>query len=106
MTPTRLYLQAGLKLSFDAPQERRRSIRRICLRSSEARAVSLAADSAGRIWRGITWAQWLVDDQREASGRPDVVTFISDMLTEPVKISGQPIANLVASTSGTTRIGW
>ena len=48
-----------------------------------------------------TWAQWLVDDQREASGRPDVVAFVSDTLNAPVKISGQPIANLIASTSGT-----
>src|SRR5207247_7519756 len=44
---------------------------------------------------------WLVDDQREASGRPDVLAFTSDVLTEPVKISGQPIVNLIASTSGT-----
>ena len=49
----------------------------------------------------LTWPQWLVDDQREASGRPDVLTFTSAVLTEPVKISGQPIANLIASTSGT-----
>ncbi len=48
-----------------------------------------------------TWRQWLVDDQREASGRPDVAAFVSDVLTAPVKISGQPVANLVASTSGT-----
>ena len=50
---------------------------------------------------GMTWPHWLVDDQREASGRPDVVAFVSDVLTAPVKISGQPIANLIASTSGT-----
>src|SRR5207245_2315396 len=50
---------------------------------------------------GMTWSQWLVDDQREASGRPDVATFVSDVLGAPVKISGQPEANLVASTSGT-----
>jgi hypothetical protein len=42
-----------------------------------------------------------VDDQREASGRPDVAVFVSDVLSAPVKISGQPVANLVASTSGT-----
>ena len=48
-----------------------------------------------------TWSQWLVDDQREASGRPDVLAFTSDELTAPVKISGRPVANLVASTSGT-----
>jgi uncharacterized protein len=50
---------------------------------------------------GMTWSQWLVDDQREASGRPDVLVFTSEVLTAPVKISGQPVANLVASTSGT-----
>ncbi len=49
---------------------------------------------------GAGWARWLVDDQREASGRPDVLVFVSDVLTAPVKISGRPIANLVASTSG------
>jgi len=49
----------------------------------------------------MTWPEWLVDDQREASGRPDVVVFTSDVLTAPMKISGQPVANLVASTSGT-----
>lgn len=50
---------------------------------------------------GLTWPDWLVDDQREASGRPDVLAFTSEVLAAPVKISGQPIANLVASTSGT-----
>jgi putative CocE/NonD family hydrolase len=49
----------------------------------------------------FTWEYWLVDDQREQSGRPDVLTFTSDVLTSPVKISGQPEAHLVASTSGT-----
>jgi len=42
-----------------------------------------------------------VDDQREASGRPDVLAFVSDVLTTPVKISGEPVVNLIASTSGT-----
>jgi putative CocE/NonD family hydrolase len=51
--------------------------------------------------QGNTWSQWLVDDQREASGRPDVLAFVSDTLTAPLKISGEPVANLVASTSGT-----
>jgi putative CocE/NonD family hydrolase len=50
---------------------------------------------------GLSWSEWLVDDQREASGRPDVLAFTSEVLTAPVKISGQPVANLTASTSGT-----
>jgi hypothetical protein len=47
------------------------------------------------------WSKWLVDDQREASGRPDVLAFVSEELTAPLKISGQPMVNLIASTSGT-----
>jgi hypothetical protein len=50
---------------------------------------------------GPGWSAWLVDDQREASGRPDVAAFVSDVLSASVKISGQPMAHLVASTSGT-----
>ena len=50
---------------------------------------------------GMTWSEWLVDDQREQSGRGDVLVFESETLRAPLKISGQPIANLVASTSGT-----
>jgi putative CocE/NonD family hydrolase len=48
-----------------------------------------------------TWEYWLVDDQREASGRTDVLTYTTDVLKEPVHIQGQPVVNLVASTSGT-----
>ncbi len=48
----------------------------------------------------FTWTQWLVDDQREPSGRTDVLTYRSDVLTTPVHILGQPVASLVASTSG------
>jgi putative CocE/NonD family hydrolase len=51
--------------------------------------------------KGQSWPRWLADDQREASGRTDVATFTSDVLTAPVKISGEPVANLIASTSGT-----
>jgi putative CocE/NonD family hydrolase len=49
----------------------------------------------------LSWVRWLVDDQREFSGRTDVLTYSTDTLTAPVKISGEPIANLVAATSGT-----
>lgn len=48
-----------------------------------------------------TWGQWLVDDQRFAEARPDVVTFVSDVLTDDVRLAGEPIAKFFASTSGT-----
>ncbi len=47
------------------------------------------------------WPCWLVDDQRDFSGRQDVVAYTSDVLNAPLQISGQPIVNLIASTSGT-----
>ncbi|HEU4624811.1 MAG TPA: CocE/NonD family hydrolase [Steroidobacteraceae bacterium] len=48
-----------------------------------------------------TWGEWLVDDQRNAAARPDVLVYESEPLTEPVRLAGQPIANLYASTTGT-----
>ncbi len=50
---------------------------------------------------GEAWRTWLVRDQRFASSRPDVLVFVSEVLEEPVRVSGTPWANLVASTSGT-----
>jgi hypothetical protein len=47
------------------------------------------------------WQTWLVSDQREAASRTDVLSFSTPPLQKPVKISGEPIANLVASTTGT-----
>jgi putative CocE/NonD family hydrolase len=47
------------------------------------------------------WACWLVDDQRDFSGRQDVLAYSTEVLKTPVQISGQPIVNLFASTSGT-----
>jgi hypothetical protein len=47
------------------------------------------------------WPTWLTDDQRAVSSRPDVLTFMGPVLTEPLKISGRPMVKLTASTSGT-----
>ena len=48
-----------------------------------------------------TWDEWLVDDQRQAASRPDVLVYETDPLKAPLRIAGQPFANLFASTSGT-----
>jgi len=47
------------------------------------------------------WRTWLITDQRFVDGRPDVLTFVSEPLTEPMKLSGEPVVHLMASTSGT-----
>jgi len=92
---TPLYLTAGQKLSFDAPKSGDEAFDEYV--SDPAKPVPYRARPIDR----SSWNRWLVDDQREQSGRTDVVTFVSDVLTPPVKISGQPVANLIASTSGT-----
>ena len=48
-----------------------------------------------------SWQTWLVSDQRDVASRTDVLSFSTAALTAPLKISGEPIANLVAATSGT-----
>ncbi len=101
--PTPLYLGSGLKLSFDAPKQGDSAYEEYV--SDPAKPVPFRARPTRPVGydidKGLTWPLWLVDDQREASGRPDVLAFTSEVLTAPVKISGQPVANLVASTSGT-----
>jgi putative CocE/NonD family hydrolase len=48
-----------------------------------------------------TWKYWLVDDQREFSGRTDVLSYLTPPLEAPLSIAGEPVANLVAATTGT-----
>jgi uncharacterized protein len=47
------------------------------------------------------WTTWLVEDQRFVDHRPDVLTFVTEPLTDDVVVSGRVVANLFASTSGT-----
>ena len=49
---------------------------------------------------GSTWREWLVDDQRDFSDRPDVLAFETAPLSAPVRIAGFPQVGLWASTSG------
>jgi putative CocE/NonD family hydrolase len=50
---------------------------------------------------GDRWRQWLVTDQRTVEDRPDVLAYQSRVLTAPVRISGAPVADLFAATTGT-----
>jgi putative CocE/NonD family hydrolase len=47
------------------------------------------------------WQTWLVMDQRFVDDRADVLTYVTDPLTKPLRVSGAPEADLYASTSGT-----
>jgi putative CocE/NonD family hydrolase len=98
--PTPLYLQPGLQLGFTAPGEGGAAYAEYVSDPSKPvpyRARPIVAEYS----KLSTWDRWLVDDQRDASTRTDVLAFTSEVLTAPLKISGEPIVNLIASTSGT-----
>jgi uncharacterized protein len=99
--PTPLYLSAGLKLAVGGARPPEGEFAEYV--SDPARPVPFHARPIvpESYDKGQSWREWLVTDQREASGRTDVLAWVSGVLTAPVKISGQPVANLVASTSGT-----
>jgi uncharacterized protein len=94
----KLYLQPGGALGFTAPAE-----------SSFEAYVADPAKPVPYLPRPIhigdegeeSWQTWLVSDQRDAASRTDVLSFATPVLKEPLKISGEPVANLVASTTGT-----
>jgi putative CocE/NonD family hydrolase len=96
--PTPLYLSPGLRLGYAQPKAGDAPFDAYV--SDPAKPVPYRPRPVGPS-SGLEWSEWLTSDQREASGRTDVLAFVGEPLTQPVKISGQPVANLVASTSGT-----
>ena len=98
---TPFYLNTGLTLSLAAPAPNGPAFDAYV--SDPAKPVPFRKRPIQPVGydNGLTWPDWLADDQREASGRTDVLAFESGVLTTSVKISGPPIANLIASTDGT-----
>ena len=97
-SPTPLYLAPGRELGFTAPAGRSFD----SYVSDPAHPVTYRLrPNLPPYSQGSTWRQWLVDDQRFAEARPDVLTYESAPLTAPLHLAGTPVAHLVASTSGT-----
>jgi len=99
----RLYLQNERRLAFDAP-------------STDPSATEFISDPANPVpyaprpnWVGdyenppalTKWQRWLVEDQRFVDGRPDVATWVSEPLDQPITIRGAVTAHLFAETAGT-----
>ena len=94
-----LYLLAGGKLGFDPPPAAKNPYDEYV--SDPAKPVTYrerpTLDSEDP---DSTWESWLVDDQRFAASRPDVLVYETEPLREPLRVAGQPWAHLSASTSG------
>jgi len=89
----KIYMHEGGKLSFEAP-------------GAKEEFDSFVSDPANPVPyrpRSIDfssgWTTWLVDDQRFADHRPDVLTWVSDPLTSDLTVSGKVAAHLFASTT-------
>jgi hypothetical protein len=93
-----LYLETGFGLSFDRPSGAGNAADSYV--SDPAKPVPYLPRPV-RFSDGERWRTWLVTDQRSVIDRPDVLSYETPVLTAPVRISGAPIAELFASTSGT-----
>jgi uncharacterized protein len=98
--PTPLYLRPEGKLGFEPPAGGAAFDEYV---SDPARPVPFRTRPSQPVGYEppLSWVRWLVDDQREFSGRTDVLTYSSAPLEAPIAISGEPVANLIAATSGT-----
>ena len=97
----RLHFHANGKLSFEAPKDLSRQTADSYI-SDPANPVPYRPRPVEATYdpRGSGWGAWLVGDQRFAQWRPDVLSWETDPLTEDVTISGNVIARLFASTTG------
>jgi putative CocE/NonD family hydrolase len=90
-----LYLESSFGLSFHKPAD-----------AGSDSYVSDPAKPVPYISRPVhfadsaRWQTWLVADQRAVADRTDVLTYQTPVLTAPLRISGAPIADLFAATSG------
>ena len=93
--PKKLYFHANGRLSFDPPQE------------TSARAHDAYVSDPDKpvpyttAIRTDQGHEYLIEDQRFASTRPDVLVYESDVLDEDVTIAGPIPVNLFVSSSGT-----
>ena len=88
-----LYFHAGGKLSFDPPEESTSEDEYVSDPSHPVPFVNYTTDTVPQ--------RYMVDDQRFASYRPDVVVYETDPLKEDVTIAGPISPHLKVASSGT-----
>ncbi|GAB4020417.1 CocE/NonD family hydrolase [Spirosoma koreense] len=90
----RLYFHPNGKLSFDAPSASQTPFDEYV--SDPKKPVPYTAEI-----RTVRGSDFMYEDQRFAATRPDVVVYESDTLTQDLTISGNVLADLFVSTTGT-----
>ncbi len=97
VTEKKLYLRGDGKLSFDKPGDRDAFDSYV---SDPANPVPYRNRPITPTYPAPAWTTWLVQDQRFVEHRPDVLTWETDPLKEDVTVTGDIVADLFASTSG------
>jgi uncharacterized protein len=97
--PTDIYMRAGGKLSFDRPGADEGAAFDSYI-SDPAHPVPYRHRPISPTYPGGGWPTWLVEDQRFVDNRPDVLTWQTEPLKNDVKIAGDIVAQIFASTSG------
>ena len=101
-TDRALYFQAGEKLSFAQPTATAANAFDVYL-SDPANPVPYRKRPVQATYfpHGSGWYTWLLEDQRFADDRQDVLSWETEPLTEAVTVAGEITAHLFASSSGT-----
>ena len=100
ITPRNLYFHPDGKLSFEAPKQDTNDFDEYI--SDPKHPVPYRARPIQATYhpKGSDWRTWLVQDQRFVHNRPDVLSWETEPLTADITISGQVLAHLFASTTG------
>ncbi|HKS91955.1 MAG TPA: CocE/NonD family hydrolase [Tepidiformaceae bacterium] len=96
----KLYLHSSSGLSFDPPRENESPAFDSYL-SDPAHPVPYRHRPVQPTYPGGGWPTWLVEDQRFVYLRPDVVAWETAPLDHDVVVTGDIVAHLFASTTGT-----
>ncbi len=97
--PANIYFRSDGKLSFEPPAEEGEHFDSYV--SDPAHPVPYRHRPISPTYPGGGWPTWLVEDQRFVENRPDVLAWQTEPLREDVRIAGDILADLFASTTGT-----
>lgn len=97
--PTKLYLNDNKKVSFKKPTEGDKAYDSYV--SDPANPISYRERPIELTYSDSSdWETWLVEDQRMDDHRPDVITYKSDTLDHDITVTGDVVAHLFASITG------
>jgi uncharacterized protein len=101
VTPQNLYFHENGRLSFDKPQTESVSSYDSYV-SDPAHPVPYRARPIEETYGpGSRWRTWLTEDQRFVHMRPDVLSWETETLRSDISVTGDLVAHVFASTSGT-----